>query len=57
MLFTFQWHLGFFKSAYVPTSRGFDSFFGFWSGKTDYWDHSQNENGFWGLDLRNNTTV
>ncbi|XP_020620379.1 arylsulfatase I-like [Orbicella faveolata] len=51
-----KWHLGFFKSAYIPTSRGFDSFFGFWSGKTDYWDHSQAEDGFWGLDLRNNTT-
>ncbi|XP_020620378.1 arylsulfatase I-like isoform X2 [Orbicella faveolata] len=51
-----KWHLGFFKSAYIPTSRGFDSFFGFWSGKNDYWDHSQAEEGFWGLDLRNNTT-
>ncbi|KAJ7390442.1 hypothetical protein OS493_025142 [Desmophyllum pertusum] len=51
-----KWHLGFFKSEYIPTNRGFDSFFGFWSGKTDYWDHSQGEEGFWGLDLRNDTT-
>ncbi|XP_078346473.1 arylsulfatase B-like isoform X1 [Oculina patagonica] len=51
-----KWHLGFFKSEYIPTSRGFDSFFGFWSGKKDYWDHAQAEDGFWGLDLHNNTT-
>lgn len=53
-----QWHLGFFKSEYTPTKRGFDSFFGYWSGKEDYWDHSSDAPGQgWGLDFHNNTKV
>ena len=53
-----QWHLGFFKSEYTPTMRGFDSFFGYWSGKEDYWDHSSDAPGQgWGLDFHNNTKV
>ena len=53
-----QWHLGFFKSEYTPTKRGFDSFFGYWSGKEDYWDHSSDAPGQgWGLDFHNNTEV
>ena len=35
----FQWHLGFFKTEYLPTSRGFDSHLGYWTGKEDYFDH------------------
>ena len=27
-----KWHLGHFKTAHLPTSRGFDSFVGFYSG-------------------------
>lgn len=50
-----KWHLGFFKSDYTPTKRGFDSFFGYWLGAGDYWDHSESEPPGWGLDLRNNT--
>lgn len=50
-----KWHLGFFKTDYTPTKRGFDSFFGYWCGKEDYWDHSNNEEREWGLDFRNNT--
>ncbi|XP_031549548.1 arylsulfatase I-like [Actinia tenebrosa] len=46
-----KWHLGFFERDYTPTHRGFDSFFGYWCGKSDYWDHSNNEVGGWGLDL------
>ena len=57
MLIIFQWHLGFFKTDYTPTKRGFDSFFGYWCGKEDYWDHSNNEEREWGLDFRNNTEV
>lgn len=52
-----QWHLGFYKYDYTPTKRGFDSFFGYWLGAGDYWDHSEQEPDGWGLDLRNNTEV
>lgn len=51
-----QWHLGFFEKEYTPTYRGFESFYGFWNGKEDYWDHSSLED-VWGRDLRNNMTV
>lgn len=50
-----KWHLGFFKTEYTPTKRGFDSFFGYWCGKEDYWDHSNREKDGWGLDLHNDT--
>ncbi|XP_073245668.1 arylsulfatase B-like [Porites lutea] len=50
-----KWHLGFFQTDYTPTKRGFDSFFGYYCGKEDYWDHSNREVDGWGLDLRNGT--
>ena len=56
-LIFFQWHLGFFKTDYTPTRRGFDTFFGYYCGKEDYWDHSNRETNGWGLDLHNNTEV
>lgn len=51
-----QWHLGFFEKEYTPTYRGFESFYGFWNGKEDYWDHSSLED-VWGIDLRDNMKV
>jgi len=35
-----QWHLGFFNEAYTPTRRGFDSHYGYFAGRTDYFDHT-----------------
>ena len=55
--FFFQWHLGFVKTDYTPTRRGFDTFFGYYSAKEDYWDHSNDEMYGWGLDLHNDTEV
>eukprot|EP00435_Cladocopium_sp_Y103_P076770 s1_g509.t1 len=34
-----KWHLGFRKREYLPTSRGFDSFYGHLTGGIGYWDH------------------
>ncbi|XP_046575330.1 arylsulfatase I-like [Haliotis rubra] len=53
-----KWHLGFFKKDYIPTMRGFDSHFGYYTGKEDYFDHtSQGPEGMWGLDFRRNLDV
>jgi len=58
LFYFYKWHLGFFKFAYTPSKRGFDSFFGYWTGKEDYWDHSSSApGGGWGLDFHNNTEV
>ena len=45
-----KWHLGFFKWPYTPTYRGFDSFYGLYTGHADHYKYD-NE-GF--LDLRDN---
>ncbi|XP_065055588.1 arylsulfatase B-like [Rhopilema esculentum] len=36
-----KWHLGSSKLGYVPTRRGFDRFYGFYSGAIDYYLHNQ----------------
>eukprot|EP00466_Bigelowiella_natans_P019513 jgi/Bigna1/22283/gw1.87.10.1 len=35
-----KWHLGFYKWKHTPTFRGFDSFYGFYSGGEDYFEHT-----------------
>ena len=32
--------MGFFKESYTPTFRGFNSFYGFYSGGEDYFKHT-----------------
>ena len=34
-----KWHLGYGNSSYLPESRGFDSFYGFYGCGTDYFTH------------------
>ena len=47
-----KWHLGFFEWAYTPLFRGFDSFYGFYSGSEDHFTHKKD--GI--LDLHDNMT-
>ena len=35
-----KWHLGFFKTSYTPTFRGFSSFYGYYEGSEDYYKHT-----------------
>ena len=48
-----KWHQGFFKTSYLPSNRGFDSHFGYWTGHEDYYDRTSSEN-WWGIDFRQN---
>ncbi|XP_068240198.1 arylsulfatase B-like isoform X2 [Palaemon carinicauda] len=57
-----KWHLGFCSWDYTPLKRGFDTFYGFYTGASDYYTHkraisneSKKEKPKEYLDLRNNT--
>ena len=39
-----KWHLGHHSRQYTPTFRGFSSFTGCWTGKQDFYNHT-NDNG------------
>ncbi|KAK3874492.1 hypothetical protein Pcinc_020577 [Petrolisthes cinctipes] len=34
-----KWHLGFCSWSFTPTSRGFDTFYGYYTGAEDYYNH------------------
>ena len=48
-----KWHLGYFNNESCPTSRGFDSFYGYWEGVSDYYTHSVGV----GVDLHDNLLI
>ncbi|XP_052232200.1 arylsulfatase I-like isoform X2 [Dreissena polymorpha] len=48
-----KWHLGFCHWNHTPTYRGFDSFYGFYSGAQDYYTHTS----YGGHDFRFNKSV
>ena len=42
-----KWHLGFYRAAYTPERRGFDDHFGYYTGNTEFWNHTSPA---WGCD-------
>ncbi|XP_038049342.1 arylsulfatase I-like [Patiria miniata] len=51
-----KWHLGFFSEEYTPSQRGFDSYYGYYNGKGDYWTHYDSEV-YSGFDFHMNGSV
>ena len=56
-----KWHLGFYKRKFTPQERGFDHFYGYYTGNEEYWNHTSpcwNCGNFTAIDLgyHNKTT-
>jgi len=53
-----KWHLGFCHPAYLPTSRGFHSHYGFWNAEEDYWSkRALDWENFYGYDFHENLEI
>ncbi|XP_077533055.1 arylsulfatase I-like [Haemaphysalis longicornis] len=50
-----KWHLGSHSKQHTPTYRGFDTFYGFYSGEEDYFNHTNRWEDHFGLDFWYNT--
>ncbi|CAN7988134.1 unnamed protein product, partial [Ixodes hexagonus] len=51
-----KWNLGYHKESHTPTYRGFESFYGYYNGGEDYFNHAFHSNDQFGLDFWNDTT-
>lgn len=52
-----KWHLGYFNKDYLPINRGFDSFYGYYCGKGDYFNHINFEHNYTGFDFHEDGDV